>query len=1210
MAVRRVRKGGSAGLHGDHAAVDRRVRAVIESSCPFCSINPEQCIFDDDIVFAMWDAYPVSPGHALVVTRRHIARLFEATPAERAALLDGAAATKTIIEREHKPDGYNVGINVGDAAGQTIGHLHLHVIPRYTGDVPDPRGGVRFVIPGKAAYPFRSDDPQSWIGKAPHGRSLVSGGSEDPLLPHLVAHLDSATEVDVAVAFTLDSGVSLLQPHLRDVLSRGGRVRIVTGDYLGVTEPDALLHLMDLEGAVELRIFESAGKSFHPKAYIIAAHGDECTSFVGSSNLSATALREGVEWNQRVITARDRQGVGEVRNGFDALFNHPKTKPLTADWIDAYRRRRQQAVIVPSGQQPETPPPPPEPHSIQREALAQLAATRQLGNRAGLVVLATGLGKTWLSAFDSHSPDFGRILFVAHREEILTQAIDTYRRIRPSATIGRYAGGEHAIGVDILFASIQTLSRQRHLDRFARDEFDYIVVDEFHHASAATYRRLIDHFTPRFLLGLTATPERTDGGDLLALCGENLVYRCDLVDGIRRGLLSPFDYYGVPDDVDYSNIPWRSSRFDEEELTNALATTARADNALDQLRKRGGKRTLAFCVSQRHANFMARHFTSRGVRSVAVHSGPDTAPRAHSLEQLESGALDVVFAVDMFNEGVDLPHVDTVMMLRPTESQILWLQQFGRGLRRLEGKTLIVIDYIGNHRSFLIKARTLLQLGSGDAEVAFALKQLDEGTFELPPGCTITYDLEAKDILLGLLRGAGRGDALRQYYLDFVDRHGARPTAVEAFSDGHDPKAARPAHSSWLAFVRAQNGMTGEQTSAFESATPFLESLETTPMTKSYKMIVLLAMMHDGSFPGEIGIERLTMQFAEMARRYALVRAEVGEALDDPHALRGLIEENPVEAWVGGRGTAGESYFEYTDGVFRTRFALRSTAVSGLEDLAREIVEWRLAVYLRRVGPEGGADRIACKLSHASGKPILFYSPGRDQVGGIPEGWRDVTIDGESYQANFVKIAVNVVVRTGETENRLPEILRRWFGPEAGLPGTDHSVVFRRISGGYKLEPLDSVKRDARPELWQPYTRAQIAERFGFEFRGREAQQGIVQRPGLILLFVTLDKEDMVQEHRYRDQFLSSTEFQWQTQNRTARDSNLARLLQRHVEAGVNVRLCVRKRATDRGRTLPFIYCGELTFQRWEGDRPITVWWNLGEPVPSSLRAQLGLAGD
>ncbi|MGV8989725.1 MAG: DEAD/DEAH box helicase family protein [Cypionkella sp.] len=223
----------------------------------------------------------------------------------------------------------------------------------------------------------------------------------------------------------------------------------------------------------------------------------------------------------------------------------------------------------------------PEPHEIQRAALVALVDARAHGLRRGLVVLATGLGKTWLAAFDSQP--FARVLFVAHREEILTQAMSSFRRIRPEARFGRYDGSEKTDDAELIFASIQTLGAAHHLRRFAPDAFDYIVVDEFHHAAASSYRSLLDHFTPRFLLGLTATPDRSDGADLLSLCDDNLLYQCDLFEGIDASLLSPFRYVGVPDAVDYAQIPWRSSRFDLTELEAALATEARAQTALEAL---------------------------------------------------------------------------------------------------------------------------------------------------------------------------------------------------------------------------------------------------------------------------------------------------------------------------------------------------------------------------------------------------------------------------------------------------------------------------------------------------------------------------------------------------------------------------------------------------------------------------------------------------
>lgn len=1203
-------------------------------ACPFCGPATERVFYRGDLVLGLWDAFPASPGHALLVPRRHVAGWFDATLDERIALMQAVDVARAAIEARHRPDGYNLGVNSGAAAGQTVFHLHLHVIPRYDGDVPDPRGGVRHVIPLRGDYLAEAArEAASATGRVPelatgeaHRKApaeppataapaaLVRGGEIDPLLPHLIENLDRAAAVDIAAAFTLDSGVRMLEEHLRDVLDRGGRVRILTGDYLGVTEPAALLRLLDLQGQFELRIFESGGTSFHPKAYILTGAGGEGVAFVGSSNLSATALRSGIEWNYRVVTSRDGAGFGDVVDAFEALWHHPRVRPLDAQWVQGYRARRERPIARVAGVEEEPVGPPPEPHGVQREALAALEAARAQGATAGLVVLATGLGKTWLSAFDSDRDAFRRILFVAHREEILGQAMRTFRAIRPMSTLGTYTGAEKTPEADIVFASIQALGRKPHLHRFDPQQFDYIVVDEFHHAAAQSYRRVINYFEPAFLLGLTATPERTDGGDLLSLCGNNLVYRCDLADGIRRGLLAPFDYYGVPDDVDYSQIPWRSTRFDEAALTAQVATHARARNALEQYRRHGGRRAIGFCVSQRHADFMAESFREAGLRAVAVHSGESSAPRAHSLERLEAGELDIVFAVDMFNEGVDLPSIDSILMLRPTESRILWLQQFGRGLRWQPDKKLCVIDYIGNHRVFLTKTRALFDLGSGDREVALALDRLDAGTLELPPGCSVTYELEAKEILRSLIRSTTtRGGRLEEYYREFRERHGVRPLAVEAYEDGEDPKATRRGFGSWLGFVRAMGDLTPEQEAAYEHLGAFLEQLEVTPMTRSYKMLVLQAMLAEEAFPGGIRIKRLTERFAHFARRYASVRNEVGDALEDPAALRRLIEENPIRAWAGGAGTGGTAYFRYEDGRFSTDFTLPAELHEPARDLVQEIVDWRLTTYVDRHGGEAGADRILCNVSHANGRPILFL-PDREKHRGIPEGWRTMLANDEEYQARFVKIAVNVVTRPGSTRNALPDILRGWFGAEAGAPGRGDRVLFVRQGAVYIMRPVNGVDGEERglagdpgPLLWRRYSRKEAAAALQTEFQGWEAQSGIVERAEHLMFFVTLDKDQSDERYRYRDRFLSPTEFQWQSQNRTRQASELGRKIRYHGERGVDVHLFVRRRKRAGGRTAPFIYCGRLDFQRWEGEKPITVWWELEETVPERLWGELGV---
>ena len=1179
--------------------------------CPFCSLSDADCLLVRPKVRAFYDRFPVSQGHVLIATRRHVVGWFEATLEEQHALIEAANEVRTLIEKQYAPTGWNLGVNVGQSGGQTIPHVHLHLIPRTDGDVRDPRGGVRHVIPGKGNYLSAGADLPLTPHSAPlvQGSGQVPGGDNDPLLPHLLSHLSTAVEVDIAVAFSMASGVKLVEEHLRDVISRGGRVRLLTGDYLWVTEPEALLRLLDLGPNLELRVFESGGVSFHLKSYLCVDANGNGAAFIGSSNLSRSALEHGIEWNWRIVTSRDAEGFESVRRAFARLYADPRSRAVDANWIAAYSSRRGGERRAADTVAPfEAPMAAAIPHEVQEEALAALMQTREAGNEAGLVVLATGLGKTWLSAFDSVRFGARRVLFVAHREEILDQAMRTFRAIRPSAVLGKYTGTEKVHDADVTFASVQTLGRKVHLSRFNPDAFDYVVIDEFHHASAATYRRVLDHFEPSFMLGLTATPERTDGADLLALCGENLVYRCDLVEGIRRGLLSVFDYFGVPDEVNYENIPWRNGRFDENELTNRLAVESRAANALDQLRRRGGKRTIGFCVSQRHADYMHSHFSAAGLRTAAVHSGPTSAPRADSLIRLQKGELDVLFAVDMFNEGVDVPDVDSILMLRPTESPVLFLQQLGRGLRRREGKRLKVIDYIGNHRAFLIKPKSLFQLDiRADAQLV-SLFQLSDGDIArnfLPPGCSVTYDLEARRFLTELV--AARVDPMNRlegYYRDFRDRVGTRPTATEAFHDGFEPKVARVGYGSWFQFVRAMDDLTPEQDQAELLMRALLVDLEVTPMTKSYQMLVVLALLAENQLPGSLSIQQLAHRFRSIARRSAILRSEFGEVLEDEAALIELLERNPIDAWVNARGTEGRRYFSYDAGIFSCTINVPATARGEALALAAEVAEYRLAQYQSRLRRVATADRIVCRVSHSGDRPILFL-PSRKSTPGIPEGWVDVSVDGIAYQANFAKIAVNVLHPNDSESNALPELLRNWYGESAGKPGTRQHAVFERAHDGYSLVRIEDEPA-AGPRLWSAYLRKEGAELLGVTLQGFEAQSGIVDRPGMLLLFVTLEKQDKPENQRYEDAFANAVEFNWQSQNRNTRSSRIGQMICQSGTPQEKVHLFVRARAKNRnGRAEHFIYCGELSFISWQGDRPISVKWRLSQPVPQHLHTVL-----
>jgi HKD family nuclease len=542
-------------------------------ACPLCLVIRDRIALTGTYGDVIWDAFPVNPGHLLIVPRRHAPTWDKLIDAEKEWVWSTVDQAISIIKSRYSPEGFNVGFNLGSAAGQTIPHFHLHVIPRYAGDVADPRGGVRHVIPQRGNYLAKEADQQRLIK-----------GDTDPLLPHLILHLDQAVTCDIAVSFLLDSGARCLLEHLKDFLERDGKARILVSDYLDLTEPVALRRLSDLEGNLHLKVYETHTKAFHLKSYAFVKDS-EGVVFVGSSNLSESALTTTLEWNYKVISTSDTHGFREIRDGFEALFTDPATVVVDERWIERYEQRRVLPIRKEVAVAEEPPLPTPEPHAIQRDALAALQRTRQDGFSAGLVVLATGLGKTWLAAFDSNHPEFRRVLFVAHREEILSQAVSTFRRIHPGARIGRLAGEQREIQADFLFASVQTLGRISHLPHFQPDDFDYIVIDEFHHAAASTYRRVIDYFHPKFLLGLTATPDRTDGADLLALCQENLVFEANIRDGIENKLLCAFHYFGVADNVDYSNIPWRNAQFDPTALEAAVATEARARNALEPLHR-------------------------------------------------------------------------------------------------------------------------------------------------------------------------------------------------------------------------------------------------------------------------------------------------------------------------------------------------------------------------------------------------------------------------------------------------------------------------------------------------------------------------------------------------------------------------------------------------------------------------------------------------
>ena len=791
-------------------------------------------------------------------------------------------------------------------------------------------------------------------------KQLTCGG-EDPLLPHLLHAINHADEIEVTVSFIQPSGLALLFDSFSEALANGAQLKLLTSDYLDISHPSALRELMALvDQGADIRIYQTqSNQSFHMKSYIFVKNSKQgelvsgC-AFVGSSNISKSALTSGFEWNFRhdygaPKTSSAAKEFNNIRIAFDEVFKHPNVVTLTHEWITQYIKRRKQQKFIAvapelTDEQTETPSPRPE----QIQALEALNKTREAGFKRGLVVLATGMGKTWLSAFDIKQFRAKRVLFVAHREEILLQAQRTFATLLNHST-GFFNGNQKEYDAECLFASIQTIGRPEHIQQFSIDAFDYIIVDEFHHVSAPGYRLLLDYFEPEFLLGLTATPERTDQADILGLCDHNLVFERNLTQGIDSNTLVPFHYYGIWDEnVNYKEIPWRNGRFDPHALEYTFATNKRATHALTQWRKHKQSRTLAFCVSTKHADYMAKAFEKAGVKALAVHS-QSKVRRNEALRMLDNQSVEVLFTVDLFNEGTDLPSIDTILMLRPSESKILFLQQLGRGLRRHEGKEhLVVLDFIGNHHSFLNKPFALLQENSATGVVRTLRKP------NLPDGCYLNIDLAVTDFWQKLAK-AQRTTALEDL-TELAEQLGHLPTPSEFYRHYGDLTKVNKQHNGWFDLVAHTSGLDDDKQKAAKQLRPFYDFLnkgvQTTSMTKCFKAILLQAFVQLDGFIKPPTITDLAVLSAKILSRYPnLKQHDLGQKerslQPDSKAWIAYWSRNPIRHFSS-KNKDGSQWFLLEGDNFKANFDVPTEQVESLNSAVLELVDYALAKYSQR----------------------------------------------------------------------------------------------------------------------------------------------------------------------------------------------------------------------------------------------------------------------
>jgi superfamily II DNA or RNA helicase len=629
----------------------------------------------------------------------------------------------------------------------------------------------------------------------------------EKVLSSILDSLGKCDEFWFSVAFATSSGIASIHNKLLELERKGVKGRVLVSQYLNFTHPEALRALRRFSN-IETRFIQDV--DFHGKGYIFK-DGDQYELVIGSSNLTSEALCENNELNMKITASEGSKLIQDSLASFGKVFQ--SAVPLTSEVIDRYEEKfydsklrhpevySSKRQLIRTDKQAVF-----EPNSMQIEALQRLDYLRKSGLDKSLVISATGTGKTVLAALDARSMEAKTLLFVVHRGTIARKAMDTFEAVFGDAkTFGLYSGGRHEMGADFVFCTVQTINNQEHLHRFARDAFDYIIIDETHRAGAMTYRKVLDYFEPKFLLGMTATPERMDGFDIFALFDHHIGYEIRLQRAMEEGLLSQFHYFGVTD------ITVDGRELDEESDFRLLVADERINRIIDVAQKYGCDngilRGLIFCSKVDEAEELSRLFNLRGFATVALSGKDSEEDRLNAIDRLEndnlSNKLDYIITVDIFNEGVDIPKVNQIIMLRPTQSPIIFVQQLGRGLRNVKGKEyLTVIDFIGNyHNNYMIP---IALFGDSSYNKDTLRKLMTSGSSLIPGSSTINFDEIAQQKIFDSINATNlnRKRDLVQDYLLLKTRNGKVPMMMDFIeSNSRDPFSFVEYSKSYLDFV-------------------------------------------------------------------------------------------------------------------------------------------------------------------------------------------------------------------------------------------------------------------------------------------------------------------------------------------------------------------------------------------------------------------------
>ncbi|TDT70475.1 superfamily II DNA or RNA helicase [Hypnocyclicus thermotrophus] len=524
------------------------------------------------------------------------------------------------------------------------------------------------------------------------------------LLKELKNQLKTCNEFYFIVSFIKMSGLQLLISELKELEVLGIKGKIITSTYLNITEPKALKKLLEFKN-IEVKLYDANLESFHTKAYIFNRKKNMNSVIIGSANISQIAFFTSNEWNVKLYDAPYLDIYNDAIEEFYRIWNSDKVYLLNNNIIKKYEEFYKNKYKINSFSIKEKIEENKiKPNIMQTNILKNLKETRKKGNKKAVVIAATGTGKTYLSAFDVKNFNPKKLLFLAHREELLDNGIDSFKKIIKNKNYGKLTMNYKEFENEYLFATVQTLSKEINLKKYKKEEFDYIIIDEFHHASSNSYKKIIKYFKPKFLLGLTATPERMDGKDVLEICDYNLVGEIRLKEALEKELLVPFHYFGITDNsINYEKIKNKNNMYDEIDLVKHLNINKRVDFIVEKLKLYsfdGDKlKALGFCVNKEHVKYMSIEFNKKGYKTEYLIADNSIKERKNIIKKLKNGEIEIIFCVDIFNEGIDIPEINTLLFLRPTESMTIFIQQLGRGLRKSKDKHFVtILDFIGNYR--------------------------------------------------------------------------------------------------------------------------------------------------------------------------------------------------------------------------------------------------------------------------------------------------------------------------------------------------------------------------------------------------------------------------------------------------------------------------------------------------------------------------------